>query len=190
MSLLDIIFDTQQYLNVRPLYLHLSASKDGPLGEVVEIAILDTDGSKLVDELVRPQGAIRPQLSAIHGITNELVRAAPTWAEVYPQVRRVLLDRRVVVYDPPISLGLMRRSTDNCHLRWEIDEESFINLKELFARFHAQRQMQSAHFRTYPMLEAANMLGLNTETTLYRRAAEDAALLRNMLLTLARWKGI
>ena len=188
MSLLDIVFEAQQYLYVRPLYLHLAASKYGPQGEVVEAGVLETDGNPLLDELVCPQGAIRPDLSAMHGITNELVRAAPPWAEVYPRVRLALEQRRIVVYDSAASLSLMRHSTELAHLRWEIDEDNFIDVQGLFARYHGQREAQSGRLYTYPMLEAANMLGLNTETIIYRRALEDAALLRSMLMALAQWK--
>ncbi|HSQ17177.1 MAG TPA: 3'-5' exonuclease [Anaerolineales bacterium] len=187
MTLLDILFEAQQYLFVRPLYLHLAASKHDLQGEVVEVAILETDGSPLLEDLVRPQGTIRPDMSAVHGITNELVRAAPPWAEVYPRVRLALEERRVVVYDVATCLGLMHRSTDLAHLRWEIDEENFIDVQSLFARFHGQRAAGSTRFQTYPMLEAANMLGLNTETIGHRRALEDAALLRAMLMALAQW---
>ena len=188
MTLLDIVFEAQQYLYVRPLFLHLAASKHGPQGEVVEAGVLETDGSLLLDELVSPQGAIRPDMSAMHGITNELVRAAPLWAEVYPKVRLALENRRVIAYDPAACLSLMRHSTDLAHLRWEIDEDSFIDVQGLFARYHGQRDPHSGHFRTFPMLEAANMLGLDTETIIYRRALEDAALLRAMLMALAQWK--
>lgn len=188
MTLLDIIFETQQYLYVRPLYLHLATSKHGSQGEVVEVGLLETDGSPLLDELVCPQGAIRPDMSAIHGLTNEVLRAAPAWTEVYPRLRLALQDRRVVVYDPAACLDLLRHSTSIAHLRWAIDEESFIDVQALFARFHGQREAQSGRFRTFPMLEAANMLGLNTETIVYRRALEDATLLRSMLMALAQWK--
>lgn len=188
MTLLDIIYETQQYLFVRPLYLHISASKQGPQGEVVELAILETDGNPLLDELVCPRGAIRPDMSAVHGITNELVRSAPPWAEVYQRVCLALLDRRVIVYDSATCLVWLRHSTDLARLRWDIDEESFIDVAAVFARYHGQREAGSGRFRTYPMLEAANMLGLDTESIGYRRAIEDAALLRAMLMALAQWK--
>ena len=188
MTLLDIIYESQQYLFVMPLYLHLVASKQGPQGEVVEIAILETDGSPLLDELICPRGAIRPDMSAIHGITNELVRAAPPWAEVYPRVCLALMERRVIVYDANPCLGWLRHSTDLARLRWDIDDESFVDVAQVFARFHGQREAGSGRFRTYPMLEAADMLGINTETIGYRRAVEDAALLRSILMALAQWK--
>jgi DNA polymerase III epsilon subunit-like protein len=127
-------------------------------------------------------------MSAVHGITNELVRAAPSWAEVYPRVCLALLDRRVIVYDSTTCLGWLRHSTDLARLRWDIDEEEFVDVVSVFARFHGQREAGSGRFRTYPMLEAANMLGLNTESVGYRRAIEDAALLRAMLMALAQWK--
>lgn len=188
MTLLDIIFETQQYLLVTPLYLHLASSKRGPRGEVVELAVLESDGSPLLEELVCPRGAIRPDMSAVHGITNELVRLAPPWAEIYPRVCLALLERRVVVYDRTACLGVLRHSTDLTRLRWDIDGDDFIDIAAVFARFHGQREAGSGRFRVYPMLEAADMLGLNTETVGYRRAIEDATLLRSMLMALAQWK--
>ena len=188
MTLLDIIFETQQYLYSRPLYLHLAVSKQGPQAEIVEIAVLETDGKPLFEELVCPRGAIRPELSAVHGITNELVRLAPPWAEVYPRLCLALQERRVIVYDRAATLGVMRHATELAHLRWDIAEENFTEIQDIFARFHGQRHAGSGRFITYPMLEAAQMLGLDTEATGYRRAVEDAALLRSMLMALAQWK--
>ena len=188
MTLLDIIFESQQYLYSRPLYLHLAASKQGAQGEVVEIAVVETDGKPLLDELICPRGAIRPDMSAVHGITNELVRSAPPWAEVFPRICLALLERRVIVYDHAAALGVMRHATELAHLRWDIDEDSFTEIQDIFARFHGQRQAGSGRFVTYPMLEAAQMLGLDTESVGYRRALEDAALLRAMLMALAQWK--
>jgi DNA polymerase III epsilon subunit-like protein len=188
MSRLDLIHEAQQYLGLQPLYLHLATSKPGQGAEVVEIAILETDGTTALDELVRPRGAIRPQMSGLHGITNEMLRAAPAWAEVYPQVRKRLANRKVAVYNADTCLEVLRYSTSLARLRWEIDEESLIDIRQLFSRFYDRWDPRRNAFQTFSMLEAAQLLGLNTEVVLYRRALEDAALLRAMLLSMAAWK--
>jgi len=188
MSRLDLIHESQKYLTSRPLYLHLVSSEPELSGEVIEIAILDTDGSALLEEFVHPYGTIHPEISVLHGINSEMLHAAPPWSEVYPLVCKVLANRWVAVYDPEYCFGSMRYSTDLDHLRWEIDESNLIDIGELFSRFNDRWDARMNKFQTYPMLEAAQLVGLDTEVILYRQVVEDAALLRGMLLAMAHWK--
>src|SRR4030067_3387228 len=78
-----------------PLYLDTEPTGLGDMDEIVEISILDHDGSLLFDSLVRPSRRIPPDAIAIHGITDELVRGAPRWLDIAPEVEALLKEREV-----------------------------------------------------------------------------------------------
>lgn len=70
-----------------------------PTAEIVEIGILAPDGTCLLNSLVRPQRPIPAEATHIHHITDDWVRNAKTFAELYPSIRSLLYDRVIVVYN-------------------------------------------------------------------------------------------
>lgn len=66
----------------------------GEDAEIIEIAILDVDGTQLLNTLVRPTQPIPAEATAIHRITDKMVASAPTWPEVAPNSSQSLLGER------------------------------------------------------------------------------------------------
>ena len=99
MSLLETQLEAQNILQVSPLFLHSKTTGAAELSEVVEIAILDSAGKPLLDELVKPKRHIRPNATEEHGITDEMVETAPKWAEILPTVEELLVGKKVCVYN-------------------------------------------------------------------------------------------
>ncbi len=81
-------------------------------GEIVQIAIVGADGAVLLDTLVKPVNAIPQEVTAIHGITDEDVADAPTWAEVTLDVQRILTGRNVVIYNAVYDRKMMHQSAE------------------------------------------------------------------------------
>ena len=67
--------------------------------EVIQIAVVGSQGEILLDQLIKPLQAIPEHVTHIHGITNEIVANAPSFPEVFPQICEVLKDRTVIVYN-------------------------------------------------------------------------------------------
>ena len=188
MGTLDIMLQCQQVLLGRPIYLACQFSSFDAQAEIVEIAILDTDESVLLDELVRPRGPIAAEAAAQHGITAERVRTAPGWGEVWPKVKAALVKRTVGVYDQAFYLQALRLAHQRNYLRANVNEEQFFCIQQLFASYKAERDRRTDSYRTFTLLEAAGHLGLDTETPFGRRAADDARFMRAILLIMAAWK--
>jgi DNA polymerase-3 subunit epsilon len=86
----DAIRFAKTKLAVKPLYLDTETTGLRDLDEIVEISILDHDGGVLFDSLVRPTCRIPADAIAIHGITDDMVRDAPRWIDIWPEVEAVL----------------------------------------------------------------------------------------------------
>src|SRR5699024_12659295 len=67
--------------------------------EIVDIAVVATNGEVLLDTLVRPQRRIPAAASRIHGIRDDHVTDAPEWDEVYRVLAPLVTERPVVIYN-------------------------------------------------------------------------------------------
>jgi DNA polymerase III epsilon subunit-like protein len=189
MSTLEMRQECQRLLNLRPLFMECKASRRDSDGEVVELSLLDSDGSILVEEFARPKHEIEPAMSELHGITNDIARIAAPWAEVWPPVNKLLIGRLVGVFDLQTQLDWMRQSHINNYLRWDVNPANFFSIQKLHAEYQNEWDRAANSFRTFQLEEAATLVGLPSEPqTSHRRASEDARLARMILLIMAGWR--
>ena len=188
MGLLEIQIEARNLLQLNPLFMHSKTTGAAEQAEVVEIAILDSAGQPLIDALVKPKRHIRTDASDVHGITDEMVDNAPKWSEILPEVEEILARKKVCVYDLNCELLALHNSYQNNHNRWALDADSFINVMDLFSRFRNIRDPRSGALTDYSLEEAARLMGVDIEIIAYRRAHEDAWLLRAILMAIAGWK--
>lgn len=188
MNLLETQLEARNILQIRPLFMHSKNTGAAELAEVVEIAILDSSGVPLADELVKPKYHIQPSATLEHGITDEMVDIAPKWSEVLPKVEELLAGKKVCVYDTDSELLAIKNSFKNYHNRYALDDDNFISVMDLYSRYKNERDHHSGALKVYQLEEAARMLGIEIEIIAFRRARDDAWLTRAMLLAIAGWK--
>ncbi len=186
MSLLDIQLEARNLIQLRPVFMPCKTTGAAEFAEVVEIAILDCTGTPLVDELVKPKRHIRENASDEHGITDEMINFAPRWSEILPKVEENLAGKKVCVFDLAEELQALRNSHQNSHNRWVFDENKFVSLMDMFSRYKNERDPRDGTlFTSYTLEDAARQLGVDIEIIAFRRAHEDAWLLRAILLAIA-----
>lgn len=78
--------------------------------EIVEIAVVDLDGNVLFDSLVKPANPIPLEAQKIHGITNDMVKDALIWPEVWKQLYPILQDKKILIYNSEFDCRLMMES--------------------------------------------------------------------------------
>lgn len=67
--------------------------------EIVSIAIVSADGDVLLNTLVHPTIKIPADATRIHGITDEMVKDAPTWREVWGDVFKAIAGHDAMIYN-------------------------------------------------------------------------------------------
>lgn len=82
----------------------------GDVAQCVDIAIVDRDGTVLLDTLVKPSIAIENAAAQAHGITDEMVKDARTWNEVQPIVYEIIKNRVVVAYGATFDRRILHQS--------------------------------------------------------------------------------
>lgn len=77
--------------------------------EIVEVSIANREGNPLLNTLIKPTILIPKEATAIHGISSDMVADAPGFPEIYPQIRTVLMDKEVIIYNASFDTRILRR---------------------------------------------------------------------------------
>jgi DNA polymerase-3 subunit epsilon len=77
-------------------------------GYVLQIGVVDMAGKVLLDSLVNPLAEISPEAQRVHGISAEMLRGAPSFAELLPQLQTVLAGRKIWVYNLDFDEQIVR----------------------------------------------------------------------------------
>lgn len=87
---------------------------------------------------VKPTLPISPQAFAIHGIAEEQLVDAPTFAEIWPTMRDLLVGQTVVMYNASFDLGKLCSSAEPSGIEIPFGEIHTVCAMELFARFYGE----------------------------------------------------
>ena len=66
----------------KPLYLDTETTGLSNFDEIIDLTLIDSDGTTLINTLIRPTVPIDARASEIHGITNEDIIDAPGFNDV------------------------------------------------------------------------------------------------------------
>ncbi|MBI2840454.1 MAG: 3'-5' exonuclease [Acidobacteria bacterium] len=155
--------------------------------QICEIALVAADGVVLVDTLVRPSIRIPPSATAIHGISDADVAAAPRFEEVWPEVRRKLDDRHLIIYNAEYDTRMMfQTARPASRAEWSLPARSVACAMKLYAQYHGA---WNGARRSYAWQSLGNAIiqcaiSLPAEIRLHRARA-DAETTRLLLMHMA-----
>ncbi len=173
----------RQRLLARPCYLDTETTGLGPQDEIVEVCLLDPEGSVLFESLVRPTLPIPMDAVALHGITDAAVLTAPRWPDVWPQLRALMQSRSVGVYNAEFDSRMLRQTQARHGLMEAIDSTGFFCLMHLYAQFRGEWDASRRSFRWHSLEAARRQVGLSLPNA--HRARDDALLARALLHAMA-----
>jgi DNA polymerase-3 subunit epsilon len=145
---------------------------------IVQIAVikLKPDGqTETFNELVNPGQPIPAEISAIHGITNEMVASAPTFEELAPRLLAFIGAADLAGYNsnkfdiPVLSEELLR-----CGIDFDLGARHFVDVQNIFHKmeqrtlaaayqFYCGKQIENAHNALYDTLATLEVLQAQTE---------------------------
>lgn len=126
-------------------------------GEIVQIAIVHSSGKTLLDTLIKPGQPIPADATAIHGITDEMCKDAPSWPEIAENLKHVLNLQNVVIYNAVYDRKMMHKSQERHNLpKIEWKEISFFHCAmEAFAEFYGDFNDYRGNYRWQKLVTAA-----------------------------------
>jgi DNA polymerase-3 subunit epsilon len=141
-------------------------------GEIVQIAIIDHHKRILLDTLVKPSCKIPDDAYRIHGISDEMVANAPTWAEISTLVYDIIRDKNLIVYSAAYDRRMMHQSAKAAqlpkidwrnHARWFCAMTVFAELYGEWNDYHRsyrwQRLSTAASYFNAGVMNAHTALG-------------------------------
>jgi len=177
---LEAIRLAQKSISQFPVYLDTETTGIGKNDVLVEISVIDHDGSVLLDSLVRPNKLIPFEATKIHGITDEMVSDASQWPEVWLDVKSALAGRFVAIYNADFDIRLIKQSHTQNHMRWKKPAgTTFFDVMAFYAQFYGQWNPRYGNYRWQSLEAARKQCGLSLPNS--HRALDDTLLTRALL---------
>lgn len=104
-------------------------------GEIVDLTLIDgANGAVLFNRLLRPAQSIEDEAMQVHHITNAMVANEPTFAEVWPELDRVIAGRVIITYNAQFDGGRLAETAHwaNMQLPYALN---FVCLMQAYARY-------------------------------------------------------
>jgi DNA polymerase-3 subunit epsilon len=143
--------------------------------QVVEIAAIDKAGTIIFHSLIKPDIAVPEAATAIHGLTDTDLAAAPSFREVWPQLAGLLANYELWTYNAKFDQAAIVRSAQ----RFKLDVPPQVEqsgrwhcLMQEFARYYGE-YMPSRGSDKYQDLYTA-CAELDVQGSDYHRARGDA----------------
>jgi DNA polymerase III epsilon subunit-like protein len=162
----------RKILGRNPVYLDTETTGLGQSDEIVEISIIDHDGSVLLNTLIKPTIYISPAVSAIHHITNEMVAHAPTFDKILPDLQRIFNQRTLVIYNAEYDLRMIRQSAAAIHYPQSVTCGAVQSAMELYAEYWGQWSEYRQSYKWQRLGDAMRQQGIQYEGQLHRALAD------------------
>lgn len=153
--------------------------------EIVEISIIDQLGNVVFDSLVKPLQPIPAEATAIHGITNDMVATAPSWADIHDDVCRIVSNTPLVIYNADYDMRLMAQTAAFYGLQ-PVAATAGVHCAMLaYAEFYGDWNDYKGSYRWQRLTNAAAQQGVVTDGQAHRALA-DVMMTLGVLQAMAR----
>lgn len=164
----------KKWLKDNSLILDTETTGLGDDAEIIEISIIDCTGKILLDTLVKPLKAIPAEVTAIHGITNEMVADAPPWRDIHYQFMTLTNDRTLLIYNALFDSRLIFQTAaaNNCPVpekKYIFDAECVM---ESYAKYYGQWDQKRNKFKWQRLSNAAEQQGVVIDGVAHRALAD------------------
>lgn len=132
------------------------------IGEIVEIAIINAQGDKLLETYIHPVNGIPEDASRIHGITLETVASAPTWVYMADEIRDIIAGRDLIVYNATYDRKMFHQSAEAhgmAKIEWK-EVARWHCAMNAYAEFYGDWNNYHQSFRWQTLSNAARQCGI------------------------------
>jgi DNA polymerase III subunit epsilon len=177
----------KEYLFSKPVYIDTETTGFKPDDEIVDISIIDYDGSVLYNSLIKPKKKIPIDATNIHHITNEMVTYAPSWFDAWFVINQKLSGRVLGIYNEEYDIRLMKQTTEKWGIDWNPAYKKSFCVMKLFADFYGEWDDYHGNYKWQKLEFAGKYFGIKIQNT--HRALDDTLLTREVLKHIANSGG-
>lgn len=169
-------------VNEKPVYIDTETTGLDKNDEIVEISIIDHDGSILLTSLIKPSQSIPLEAQKIHGISNEMVAASPAWPILWQRIRNVLYGRTIAAYNAPFDMRMMQQSHARYRVPWH-ENFNVVDILPLYSDFRGVWDPIRRSMKYFKLEEAGTYFNISLPNA--HRSTADALLTRAVLHSIA-----
>lgn len=171
-----------RWIAEKPVYIDTETTGLERTDEIVEISIVDFDGSVLFSSLVKPSKPIPLGASRIHGITNEMVSSVQNWLVQWPTIRNYLYGRTIAAYNAPFDLRMMQQSHAAYKFPWR-ENFKVVDVLPLYSDYRGVWNPTRGSMKYFKLEEAGASFQIALPNT--HRSTADSLLTRAVLHAIA-----
>ncbi|MFP1869250.1 3'-5' exonuclease [Lonsdalea quercina] len=165
----------QQWLDDDRLFIDTETTGLGDDAEIVEICVIDSRSAIILNTLVKPTKPIPAEVTAIHGITNEMVAYAPTWKDIHGAVVELFINYEFVIYNADLDVRLIRQTAELNGLGLD-SGDGFIESRsvcamDLYAQYRGEPGKRKG-YKWHRLVDAAAHEGVSVEGVAHRALAD------------------
>lgn len=156
--------------------------------QIIEIAVIDENGSTLLETLVKPSVTISPESTKVHGILESDVETASSFDDVFLKLIEVTKGKRVIAYNNDFDNRLIKQSLKQGRNLAAFElflEQSDSCLMKLFAKYNGEFN-SSGSYKWKSLSYAAEYFGVPTDKA--HRAKDDCLMALGVLKGLGNAK--
>jgi DNA polymerase-3 subunit epsilon len=172
----------RQKIAQKPIYLDTETTGLTRSDEIVEISVIDHDGSVLFSQMVKPSQPIPREAERVHGITNAMVANAQSWPLVWMKLRPLVYGRLIGVYNEEFDSRMMIQSHQRYRLPWR-EKLEFLDVLKLYSDFRGEYDPIHGSYRLFKLAEAGQYFKISLPNA--HRSTADALLTRAVLHSIA-----
>ena len=122
--------------------------------QICQIGIIDKHGNVVLDTLVKPTNRIPSGASAVHGISNEMVKDAPTFMDIYTTVSSLLAGSVLIAYNMDFDWKMLQQSVAVYQLPMFKVKQRDCAMKQ-YAKYRGAWNGKYNSYRSFKLTEAA-----------------------------------
>lgn len=127
----------------------------GKQDEIIQIGIVDKAGHTVMNTLIKPTVPIHPDASAVNGITQDRVADAPTFADVYVELCKILAATPLVAYNMPFDWRMMQQTARAYKLPTPRTGQRHCAMRE-YAAYRGTRWQKLTNAAAHEQIEVAD----------------------------------
>ena len=158
-----------------PVYLDTETTGLDFDDEIIELAIVDSDGKVIFDSFIKPYKSIPLSATAINHISNDMVRNAPTLAQVWHEIQPILATTSIGMYNAEFDIRMIMQTLKTNQIPDNTKFNAF-DIMKVYTDFMGTD-------RRYKLEQAGRNLGIMIPNS--HRAADDTLLTRAVFHSIA-----
>lgn len=166
--------------------IDLETTGVGDGSEPVQLTVINVEGKPLMNTYLKPTVPIEAGAQAVHNISAEMVRNAPRFVQILPELRRITSGQIVVAYNLDFDRRIIRQTC----ARYNVQPPGAAGFDCAMLRFGAfygefKKGSQSV-FKWHKLSAACELMGINRDG--FHEAAADCLATLELIQTMATAK--